>query len=139
MERLTKKELCSYTNMDFHSIEMDWHSIYNKLAEFEDLLEDLGVDSVEELKDHLSICGIEDDERFINEDDIWKLRLYRIAKNKGRIARQENQALKERWEKLKEFVNTRLNDYHFEGHIVSPETQELNIILNKMQELEKED
>ena len=30
---------------------------------------------------------------------------------------EENHALKERWEKLKEWVNTRYNDYRFEGHM----------------------
>lgn len=51
---------------------------------------------------------------------------------------EENHALKERWEKLKEWVNTRYNDYRFEGHIVSPEIEELDVITNKMQELERQ-
>lgn len=54
----------------------------------------------------------------------------------NQILMKENQALKERWKKLKEWVNARYNDYRYEGHIVSPETEELDVITNKMQELE---
>ena len=51
----------------------------------------------------------------------------------------ENLALTDRWNKLKEWVNARYNDYRFEGHIVSPEIEELDVITNKMLELEKSD
>ena len=54
------------------------------------------------------------------------------------ILEKENQALKDRWQKLKKCVNTRIDDYHFEGHIVSPELIELGYILRKIEELEKE-
>ena len=50
MERLTKKELCSYTNMDFHSIQMDWHCIYNKLAEVEDFMEKNNIEDLKQLE-----------------------------------------------------------------------------------------
>ena len=51
---------------------------------------------------------------------------------------KEYLALKDGWIKLKNYLDQRLSDYHFEGHIVSPETQELSAIINKMQELEEE-
>ena len=55
----------------------------------------------------------------------------------NQILMNENQALKERWQKLKDWINARYSDYKYEGHIVSPETQELDAIKNKMQELEQ--
>ena len=54
----------------------------------------------------------------------------------NQILMKENQVLKDRWKKLKEWANARYNDYRYEGHIVSPETEELDAITNKMQELE---
>lgn len=61
-----------------------------------------------------------------------------ILMKKQWILEEENQALKDRWNKLKQYINTRLSDYRFEGHIVSPETEELSVIINKIQELEKD-
>lgn len=75
MERLTKKELCDYTTMDFHSIQMDWHSIYNKLAEFEDFMEEVGAESLDEIE----TCIVD--------------------------LNKENQTLKGNWAKLREFVD----------------------------------
>lgn len=74
MERLTKKELCGYTTMGFHSIQMDWHSIYNKLAEFEDFMEEVGAESLDEIE----TCIVD--------------------------LNKENQTLKGNWAKLREWV-----------------------------------
>lgn len=76
MERLTKKELCDYTTMDFHSIQMDWHSIYNKLAEFEDFMEEVGAESLAEIE----TCIVD--------------------------LNKENQTLKGNWAKLREFMKS---------------------------------
>lgn len=131
MERLTKKEPCSYTNSDFYSIEMDWHSIYNKLAEFEDFMEEKGFESLEELKDSYetikkSQASTHSALMTINEELVGT-RQFIIKQTK------ENQALKSRWEKLKKFVNMPKEiqqwDERFEVTVDS--------IKAKMKELEK--
>lgn len=120
--RLTKKELCSYTNMDLHSIQMDWHSIYNKLAEFEDFMEEQGFESLEELKNTVS--------------NIEKLMLISA---KTTNLEQENQAHKARWEKLKEHITQGIeNDYNGCAYIYPDGLKKMQEILEKMQELEEE-
>lgn len=89
----------------------------DKLAEFEDFMEEQGFEDLEDLK------------RYMEQS-------FKVAEILTKV-RKEKQALKSRWQELKEWVNTRYSDYRFEGHIVSPQTQELDAITNKMQELEQ--
>lgn len=61
------------------------------------------------------------------------------ANNKSRscqIVGDNSLTFKAKWKRLKERVGTRLSDYRFEGHICTPETIELEYVLNKMNELE---
>lgn len=83
----------------------------DKLAEFEDFMEEQGFEDLEDL------------ERYISQSIKAGLII-----NKQR---QENQELKERWQKLKEFIK-KLSS---ETEVVS---EDLYFIKNKMQELEKE-
>ena len=121
--------------------------VYNKLAEFEDFMEEQGFESLEDLKITLKKC--EDKYYKMNRDYqdlqhcIWKdtpieqirnnyerghnFDFVGVAYNRGkakidRKVRQENQALKDRWNKLKEWA----------GYLCYFE------LVDKMQELEKE-
>jgi len=96
----------------------------DKLAEFEDFIEEQGFESLEELKKCFEIWNSEDDNGFLKDTDNRKLFLYRFAKNLFRYEKEENQALKDRWQKLKEYVVSRWADL--------PE------VWQKMEELEKE-
>ena len=96
MERLTKKELCDYTTMDFHLMQMDWHSIYNKLAEFEDFMEANKFENINELQNAINGKF----EGFFDEKhEIWIKTVEDSTKCK-----KENQTLKGNWAKLKEWV-----------------------------------
>lgn len=112
MERLTRKKEDRFFENEEFWVSAEEPSIdkiddvYFRLAEFEDLLEDLGIESVEELK------------RILTTNAIW----------------QENQALKDRWEKLKEYLM-----YTLEEKQSSPKYYKFNNVLDKMKELEKED
>lgn len=81
----------------------------NKLAEFEDLMEEIGISDIPELK------------QILTTNAVW----------------QENQALKDRWEKLKEFIKneyqTNLKNNEMQGFCM------LKLVEAQMQELEKED
>lgn len=125
MERLTKKELCDYTTMDFHSIQIDWHSIYNKLAEFEDFMEANKFENIKELQNALNGKF----EGFFDEKHkIWIKTVEDYTKCK-----KENQTLKGNWAKLREFVG-------HERICVDDGFQEVydayGGVLDKMQELE---
>ena len=87
--------------------------IYYKLAEFEDFMEEQGFESLGDLKN--TVINIE--------------KLMFIAAKTTNL-KEENQALKDRWENLKDFINT------FKEHNID----EANLawkILDKMQELGK--
>lgn len=122
MERLTKKELCDYTTMDFHSIQMDWHSIYNKLAEFEDFMEENGYPSLSELK---SVTEYTLDSAITLVKENNELRTI----NSGLV--NKIMSLNNRWKKLKEFIKEKesyeIGDY--------PIVYSDDVII-KMQELE---
>lgn len=104
MERLTKQELRGCNNMDLYSKQMDWQSIYNKLADLEDFMEENEWDSIEEMKSTLIHC---------------EQKYFKVYK--------ENQALKDRWQKLKEFIKDKNIMWTFFD------------LLEKMQELEEEE
>lgn len=122
MERLTKKRdlgdgmYCTYTSASKREI-------LDRLELFEDFMEEQGVDSLELLKATLkmktqSIKGFE--------------KLY-----------QENQALKDRWQNLKDFIVDKLKcDRKFFELTENNMYYDFSIaditILDKMQELEKE-
>lgn len=117
MERLTNKNKTllysekNQINLAREKNGVDAKTIYygkpiESLAEFEDLLEDLGVESVEELK------------RILTTNAVW----------------QENQALKDRWEKLKEYIIKEINKDGDSDFACAEED-----ILDKMRELELAD
>lgn len=105
MERFAKdgafKERCNGN--------IPYAEIVRFVSKVEDLLEELGIESVEELK------------RILTTNAVW----------------QENQALKERWEDLKKFIEKDL-DWNLErGNNDCALGQRW--VLDKIEELEKED
>lgn len=114
-----------------------------KLKEFEDFMEEQGFESLEELKKCFEIWNSEDNNGFLKDTDSRKLFLYRFAKNLYRYEKEENYALKDRWQKLKDIIKKDIkhNEREFnENYIFAFEhysTSE-NWVLDRMQELEKE-
>lgn len=109
---------------------------YDKLAEFENFMEEQGFESLEKLKKCFEIWNSEDDNGFLKDTDNRKLFLYRFAKNLFRYEKDENQALKDRWQKLKEWLEDRRDENgckYFDNEMIEDVD-----ILEKMQELEKE-
>lgn len=84
MERLTKQELRGCNNMDLHSKQMDWQSIYNRLADFEDFMDNHNFENLEDVESIL-----------IGLDLSFRTNCRLVGLNTK---------LKERWQKLKEFV-----------------------------------
>ena len=130
MNRLTERdksltESSAFENLDAFDM-IDWQEmIYDKLQKYENFMEEKEIDNLAELCYCIETRG----------------KIFAInGELNQQIKRQqkENQALKDRWAELKDWVNARYNDYRFEGHIVSPETEELDAITNKMQKLEEE-
>lgn len=132
MERLTEKpfridsEYCYEKALD----ESDC-KFYRFVSEVEDLLEELGFESLEELKKCFDIWNSEDDEAFLKDNDNMKLRVYRFAKNELKFYIQLTQTLSNRWQKLKEHIE----QLESETEVIS---EDLYFIKNKIQELEKD-
>lgn len=97
----------------------------DRLAEFEDLMEEMGFESLEELKFRIEYYKDTIDNQEFNYDNLHKYK---------NLLQHENQALKDRWEKLKEWLM-----YILEEKQSSPKYYKFNNVLDKMQELEKED
>lgn len=128
MERLTKQELRDCNNMDLHSRQMDWQGIYNRLADFEDFMEQMGFESLDDIKEMIHTWSI-----YRNSTGVY----YKEAE-------QEKQTLKYRWQRLKEIIekDVKHNEREFnENYIFAFEhysTAE-NWILDRMKELEEEE
>lgn len=92
----------------------------HKLAEFEDFMEEQGFESLENLK------------AFFKHNLVYNFK--ELLKEKFEIE-DENQALKDRWNKLKEYVKKQVSYISFyEDKVI----EALCDIEDKMQELEKE-
>lgn len=96
MERLTRK--CN--NTYFYNVD-DVFVVWKRLGAFEDFMEEVGAESLDELEN----CIVD--------------------------LKQEIQALKERWQKLNQYING-FKEYNVE------QANMAWLITNKMQELEKE-
>lgn len=130
MERLTlKKEDRYFENEEFwvsaeQPSEDKIDDVYFKLAEFEDFMEEQKVESLEHLAYYLKT-------------------LKKARKVNGELnvecckQKKENQALKDRWQKLKEFVKEKGYNYFKKGLFFEIE-DDFKEVLFKMQELEKE-
>ena len=125
MKRLTKKisktvqdkySLGSYLQYDFANAD-DINKLLNKLGKFEDFMEEQDFESLE----HLAFT-LEEQNKIIDAYE------------------QENQALKDRWQKLKECVDKELqkdikrSDLKHESFVICEQ-----FVLDKMQELEEEE
>jgi hypothetical protein len=106
-----------------------------KLAEFEDFIEEQGFESLEELE-HLIGYPVFKDGYDEQGNEINKIEFATYKKSfeevfdKNKKLKQENQAFKDRWDALKKFIDT------FKEHNID----EANLawkILAKMEELEK--
>ena len=115
MERLTTKNGGGHY-LDLSDNPFSYDSIVCKLGAFEDFIEEQGFEDLEELKRYI--------EQSFKASEL-------ILKKK-----QENQALKDRWEKLKKWVDESgcfLDDGSFSGDVVIS----IYAILDKIQELEQ--
>lgn len=111
MERLTRKSLeykdTWISDGSLSNIEgVVRGRAIDRLAEFEDFMEETGISDIPELK------------RILTTNAVW----------------QENQALKERWEKLKEYIIKEINKDGDSDFACAEED-----ILDKMRELELAD
>ena len=151
MERLTTKQsdgmyYISQLSID-NSYANGFNCLYgkpvNKLAEFEDFMEEQGFESLEELKQKLNKsfkvqdcaekCGCEINGVFFEYEQLMVLDAYKEFNTsylkKYQDSQKENQKLKDMWNKLKEDMR--------KNYSISPIIYASDV-LNKMQKLEKE-
>lgn len=105
-----------YDNCNIYAMRQKIFDLEAKLAEFEDFMEEQGFESLGELESVLYQLNVE--------------------ASKTKELEQENQALKERWEKLKEWLIDRRDENgskYFDNEMIEDDD-----ILDKMKELEKE-
>lgn len=134
MERLTKKEngWVYVRNLEDKNVSPTRVAI-RKLAEFEDFMEANKFNNIKELQDALNgkFQGF-----FDEKHKLWKQLVAKYTK-----CEKENQALKDRWQKLKEWVEDDDDVVGF-SHEYANQSSDTVIkqydILTKMQELEKE-
>lgn len=109
MERLTEH----IENNRYNLKDLDKGAL--KLMQFEDFMEEQGFEDLQSLKNTLYQTNME---------------LYSMIK-----LRKENQALKDRWQKLKEHIITLINESKdkFDSRGIS-----LMLLIDKMEEIEKE-
>lgn len=119
MERLTNKVFDDKGNQQkiYECSSVSDLKIQTKLGEFEDFMEEQGFESLGDLKNTVS--------------NIEKLML--IAAKTTNL-KEENQSLKDRWEKLKEYIIKEINK-EGDGDFACAEED----ILDKMRELELTD
>ena len=117
----------------------EMEKVYEKLCEIEDFMEEQGFESLEELKLRIEYYQETIDNQKFNYDELHKY------KNK---LHQENQALKERWQKLKLAVEDELaEDKRLFSYADKKEDRSVRadyviveeFVLTKMQELEEEE
>ena len=126
MERLTIKNSDGTYSQPTHTT---FEKMFNKLAMFEDLCEKYQFANFEELKNWVDWTHEKCMEVHFKE------------------LKQENQLLKDRWEKLKEFIDKELNqlnesedeysEYDTDKYMTYGEINGFSFIKNKMQELEE--
>ena len=132
MERLTIK------NSDgTHSqiIETKFIQFFDKVAEFEDFMESLGCEELEQLEHLIGyprfVDGYDEQGNRINKIEfITYKESFNEVFDKNKKLKQENQSLKDRWQKLKEYAEYTFN--------LDKCNLALAQVLDKMQELEKE-
>jgi hypothetical protein len=156
MERLTKKisktiqdkySLGSYLQYDFANTD-DTNKLLNKLGEFEDFMEANGFEELEELERLIGyprfVDGYDEKDNKVNRTEFvtYKESFNEVfAKNKK--LKQENQAFKDMWQKLKELLekdiehNQKEYDESFLPVFKNYSATE-NWVLDRMEELEKE-
>lgn len=122
MERLTTKVDDIYTCSYCENQEA-----IDRLAEFEDFMESLGCEKLEELEHLIGyprfVDGYDEQGNEIHRVDFVTYKeSFNEYFNKYKTLKQENQALKDRWEKLREYIDTHCLD---------------KCAIKKMQELEK--
>lgn len=110
MERLTIKNSDGTYSQPTHTT---FEKMFYKLAKFEDFMEELGFEDLEDL------------ERYISQS----IKAGLIINKK----RQENQELKDRWQKLKEFI---VKEQGYASMYQEERIEALDDVKDKMQELE---
>ena len=135
-ERFTHKAIAGVClkALDLKGNTADNSLVLERLAAFEDFVEEMGFEDLEELKKHFEIWNLEDDELFIKDTDKWKLWGYRFAKNRFRFEQQEKQILENRWKNLKDWFYK-----HYELNVKAKykDADTIKYILDKMEKLEE--
>ena len=143
MERLTKKisktiqdkySLGSYLYYDFANAD-DTNKLLNKLGKFEDFMESLGCEELEQLEHLIGyprfVDGYDEQGNEINRTEFVTYKeSFNEVFEKNKKLKQEKQALKDRWNKLKEWVE----QLSSETEVIS---EDLYFLKYKMQELEQ--
>ena len=154
MERLTTKMGDMYIDISDNPYSTD--RIVEKLGAFEDFMEEQGFESLEDLKNTVKYIenAIKDKSKLENFKEIEKvlnsyfiknsedlLNKFHTLEEKIKYANfkkgeyfEENQALKDRWEKLKDYLNNGFDGYPDLG---GAWVIKVDDVLDKMEELEK--
>lgn len=129
MERLTTKKIAKELKQNVEATITTTQNIsrdiYLRYAEFEDFMEKYNVESMEDLE-----LRLEDIEHYAYNCNVEQID--EIIKLK-----QENQALKDRWQKLKEYLKENC-EYFDQYENMEDCASEYKYTLEQMQELEKE-
>lgn len=151
MNRLTAKKEDRYFENEAFWVDAEQPSIdkiddvYFKLAEFEDFMEDNGFRSFDDLYYAFGYIRFVDGYDEVKDEEIHKQEFIRYAdayKDRVKAYKElynKNQELKDRWQKLKEFVTENFN-YFKNGYGIFDDIFADNYrkVLDKMQELEDE-
>lgn len=147
------KELKQNVEATITTTENVSKDIYLKFAEFEDFMESFGCEELEEIEHLIGyprfVDGYDEQENEINRIEfITYKESFNEVFDKNKKLNQENQALKTRWQKLKEWVKRKYADDYIDANDTkSPLTAQeyyggsadsCRKTLDKMQELEKE-
>lgn len=106
-----------YDNCNIYAMRQKIFDLEAKLAEFEDFMEEQGFESLDVFRTTISL------NQLMNKVGIEHFK--------------ENQALKARWEKLKEYLTQKTEDDYVGCYIYPDNLKAMEDILEKMQELEK--
>ena len=143
MSRLTKKisktvqdkySLGSYLCYDFSNTD-NINELLNKLGRIEDFMEELGIEDLGELKDAMQEL-LETNNHIKEVSDKYYI-CYKEKFNRVLELAEECQALKDRWEKLKQFIQ-KDHDWNLEQDNNDCALAE-RWVLEEMQKLEEEE
>ncbi len=128
MERFTDKDIAKKINTGYYGDSCNSFEIYTRCAEFEDLMEEFGFESVESLKQFTrqKLDTLQTKKDMLD----WKGKAWRTL--------SKLKSYEQMWDELRKYIKEmREGDlsFHDEEHNLFVVVE--NVIINKMQELEK--